>query len=253
MFQPVAVTAYLAGSIAIARPQDISLDGLLAYQMLRHYLGDAFYTPGGREELRFARLPLEMRGEASPSVQALKTGDVWMDLRRNRVDTSFWYWACSSAQMDVKARDTQYWNKQFDVQPSLSKHIDFHGRVEKIIIENGRYKSYHMPLPTLIAEKIVWYAFGDLEQIRALVTPITAIGKKRSYGNGMVLRWEVEPREEDWSEWKDHCLMRPLPGPLAIKWARHGGFDIEYTAYRAPQWHDANQAMCIVRGKRVAP
>jgi CRISPR type IV-associated protein Csf3 len=253
MFQPVIVTAYLAGSLAIARPSDISLDGLLAYQVLRQHMGEAFYVhAGGREVLRFARLPLEMRGDIAPFVRDLQTGDVWMNTAEGLTDQSFWYWSCSAAQIEVAARQTQYWNKRFDTQPSLSNHVDFGGRVEKIIIENGRYKAYHMPLPTLITNKVVWYAYGDMEQIRMLLVPITAIGKKRNYGNGMVIRWSVEPMEEDWSEWKEDRLMRPLPGPAALQWIDRGVFDLAHMAFRAPQWHPANQAMCLSQGRRNA-
>ncbi|WP_220211498.1 hypothetical protein [Reticulibacter mediterranei] len=251
--QPLSVTAYLAGSIALARPSDISLDGLLAYQVLRRHMGNDFYTHAdGREVLCFARLPLEMRGEIPEAVSKLQTGDVWMNPRQGIIDQSFWYWSCSSAQTVVAARQTQYWNKRFDTHPALSNHVDFGGRVEKVIIENGRYKAYHMPLSTLITDKIVWYAYGNLEEIRTLLTPITAIGKKRSYGNGMVMRWSVEPMEEDWSEWKEQELMRPLPGATALHWATRGAFDLEHRAFRAPQWHPANQAMCLSKGRRDA-
>ena len=237
--QPLQITAYVAGSISLARPEDLALDGLLAYQVLRKHFGSDFYTlPDPKEVLYFARLPLEMRGE-SVSVQ---TGDLFPV-------ESLWYWACSSAQIAVKGRDTQYWNKRFDTQAALSDHIDFGGRVEKILIEQGRYKAYHMPLPTLVCDKVVWYAYGDAEQIADLLCPIMAIGKKHSQGNGHVIQWEIEPIAEDWSEWKDGKLMRPIPGPLARGITP---LDIQYIAYRAPQWHSSNQMMCVVKGMRDA-
>ena len=249
--QPMQITAYLAGSIALARPEDLALDGLLAYQLLRRHFGVEFYhLPDPKECLAFARLPLEMRGNPSSYVMGLQTGEVWMNSAQGIEDDSLWYWACSSAQIEVKGRDTQYWNKRFDTQAALSDHIDFGGRVEKIIIENGRYKAYHMPLPTLVCDKVVWYAYGDMEQVADLLTPISAIGKKRVQGNGHVLRWETAPMEEDYSEWRNNQLMRPLPGPLAREVSLDGPFNIEHTAFRAPQWHAANQAMCATKGVR---
>lgn len=241
--QPLCITAYVAGSIALARPEDLSLDGLLAYQVLRKHFGDEFYTlPDPKEELRFARLPLEMRGKPSKKIEAMQTGDIWQS--RTVQDDSCWYHACSSAQIAVKGRDTQYWNKRFDTQAELSKHLDFGGRVEKILIEQGRYKAYHMPLPTMVTDKVVWYAVGDSEQIADFLCPIMAMGKKRVQGNGHVLRWTIEPMAEDYSEWRDGVLMRPIPGPLAHSMTP---LDMQHIAYRAPQWHPMNQALCVVK------
>ncbi len=243
--QPLAITAYVAGSIALARPEDLALDGILAYQVLRRHFGEDFYSlPDPKETLYFARLPLEMRGLPDARIDALKTGDIWID--KAHQDSSMWYWSCSSAQIEVKARDTQHWNKRFDAQPALSDSIDFAGRVQKVIIEQGRYKSYHMPLPTLVCDKVLWYAYGDMEAIAALWCDVAAIGKKRVQGNGAVLRWTIAPTLEDYSDWKDGKLMRPLP--VIGDWTEMTPLDVQYIAYRAPQWHSANQAMCMVQG-----
>src|SRR5690348_17321071 len=185
--EPLEITAYVAGSIALARPEDLDLDGILAYQTLRKHYGEAFYSlPDPKETLHFARLPLEMRGKLSERIQQLQTGDIWIDATHE--DISPWYWSCSRAMIDVKGRDTQYWNKRFDTQAALSDHIDFKGRVQKIIIENGRYKAYHMPLPTLVTDKVRWYCYGEAEAIAELLLTVSSLGKKRNYGNGAVLR-----------------------------------------------------------------
>lgn len=246
------ITAYVAGSIALARPEDLALDGLLSYQLLRRHFGEEFYyLPNPRECLYFARLPLEMRGSPSPLMVSMPTGAKWIVPSEGLRDESLWYWACSSAQIDVKGRDTQHWNKRFDTQDSLSRHIDFCGKVEKILIEQGRYKAYHMPLPTLVCDKVRWYAYGDMEQVADLLLPIMAMGKKRAQGNGSVLRWEIEPMAEDWSTWQTNKLMRPLPRQLGngVQWEL---FDMQYTAFRAPQWHPGNQEMCVTKGTRYA-
>jgi CRISPR type IV-associated protein Csf3 len=250
--EAMQITAYVAGSIALARPSDLALDGLLSYQLLRRHFRDEFYyLPDPKESLIFARLPLEMRGNPLPRIQNMRTGDKWIASREGLKDESLWYWACSSAQIDVKGRETQYWNKRFDTQAALSDHIDFGGKVEKILIEQGRYKAYHMPLPTLVCDKVIWYAYGDMEKVAELLLPIMAMGKKRVQGNGAVLRWEITPMQEDWSDWQNNQLMRPLPTKLGagIEWQL---FDMQHTAFRAPQWHSGNQTMCVTRGKRCA-
>lgn len=248
---PMQITAYVAGSIALARPEDLALDGLLSYQLLRRHFGEEFYfLPDPKETLLFAKIPLGMRGRPSLPVQLLNTGDKWIAAKEGLKDESLWYWACSSAQIDVKGRDTQYWNKRFDTQAELSDHIDFGGKVEKILIEQGRYKAYHMPLPTLVCDKVTWYAYGDMEKVAELLSPIAAMGKKKCQGNGSVLRWEITPMQEDWSEWRNNQLMRSIPGPLAKNVQWHGGFNAQHTAFRAPQWHAGNQAMCVTKGER---
>lgn len=252
--EAIRITAHVAGSIALARSEDLALDGLLAYQVLRKHFGEEFYhLPSPHECLYFARLPLEMRGRPSPIIRQLPTGAKWMEPGTDTMDDSLWYWSCSSAQIEVKSRDTQYWNKRFDTQAGLSDHIDFGGRVEKIIIEQGRYKAYHMPLPTLVCNKVVWYAYGDAAKISDLLSPITGISKKRSQGQGHVLRWEIEVMQEDWSEWRDGWLMRPVPAPLAGEMLKQGGgWNMQHIAFRAPQWHPANQMMCITKGQHRA-
>jgi len=246
----IKITASIAGSIALARPQDLSLDGILATQVLRAHYGNDFYTlPNPSEHLRFARLPLELRGRPSPEVAQADTGYVLFDVATRHKDDSLWYWACSAAQIHVKARSTQYWNKRFDTQASLSDHIDFGGRVEKILIEQGRFKAYHMPLPTLVCDKVEWYAYGDGEHVALFLQGVSALGKKRAYGNGAVLRWEIEQRAEDESEWHAGQLMRPIPGPL-VNLDSVTPLHLEHIAFRAPQWHPLNQAMCVTAAHR---
>jgi CRISPR type IV-associated protein Csf3 len=106
-----------------------------------------------------------------------------------------------------------------------------------------------MPLPTLVTDKVVWYAYGDREQITELIQPIVGLAKKRSQGNGHVLAWHVEPIEQDQSEWLDANLMRPVPGPLFDQ-SIAMPLDIQHIAYRAPQWHSINQSWCVTKARK---
>jgi CRISPR type IV-associated protein Csf3 len=243
MFEPLCITAYLESSIGVSRPEDVSLDGILAHEVLRKHFGYSFYSlPDPKEVLYFARLPLEMRGLPSERVQELQTGALWIDQAHQ--DISPWYWSCSRTQLQIRSRATQYWNKQ--IAESMTDSIDFKGRRGKIIIEQGQFKSYHMPLAKLIAARAWWYVYGDKEQLATLLLPVIAIGKKTAQGQGHVLRWTIEPTLEDYSEWKDGKLMRPLP--VIGNWQEVTPLDMQYVAFRAPQWHPANQQMCVVAG-----
>src|SRR6185437_17088359 len=106
------------------------------------------------------------------------------------------------------------WNKRFDTKPELSDHIDFRGRVEKVIIENGPYKAYHQPLPVVTCRAVSWSVVGDAAAIEALVAGITGLAKKRAYGEGSIARWDVQPTSQDESLWAaDGSLVRPVPTP----------------------------------------
>lgn len=48
-----------------------------------------------------------------------------------------------------------------------------------------------MPLLVTPCASITWHAVGDLDEVRRLLEPIGSIGKKRSSGEGHVLRWEI--------------------------------------------------------------
>lgn len=63
----------------------------------------------------------------------------------------------------------------------------------KIVVTNGVYKSYSMPLRYIDTNRIYFWAIGDKAEIRQKLTKITAIGKKRSQGYGMVDNWAIEP------------------------------------------------------------
>lgn len=53
-----------------------------------------------------------------------------------------------------------------------------------------------MPLLVTPCASVTWHAVGDPTAIRELLEPIVSIGKKRSTGEGHVLRWEVQLAED---------------------------------------------------------
>lgn len=62
----------------------------------------------------------------------------------------------------------------------------------KIVVTNGVYKSYSMPLRYIDTNHIYFWAIGDKGEICRKLTKITAIGKKRAQGYGAVEQWSVE-------------------------------------------------------------
>ena len=255
MMQPLRVVAEMGGSssLAITRPEDLALDGILARAALEDALGDAYYDlPDARVAPVFVRLPLAMQGD--PATVARMTGyatgqplTIASDL-----DRAWWWWACATARLEgVVARDTHYWVKRFDTRPQDSDRVDFGGRVEKVVIEAGRYKAYHQPLAVIACRAVSWACVGDAEALNRVLWGVGYLAKKRSQGNGAVKRWRIEPLVVDESLLTANgALARPIP--LEALNTLDGGYDVAtttgraYIAYRAPQWLPYNQALCAV-------
>jgi hypothetical protein len=156
-----------------------------------------------------------------------------------------WYYRCSWAQwsQDVEGRD--HWNKRFDT--SFASLVDFGGRRGKIIIEQGKYKAYHMPVFYRAALWVEWYCVGDRAEIEHLLSTVTHIGKKGTQGWGRALRWEIEPIADDWSVWRDGRLMRGIP---AEDVPAGSVFNLTYYGIRPSYWKADNQMwLAVPNGK----
>lgn len=256
-YQPLRVTAEMGGSsaLSVTRPEDLALDGLLARVALEDALGDAYYDlPDAQTAPVSVRLPLAMQGDAATvaRMRERQTGDTLTIA--DDLAGAWWWWACATARVEgVVAHDTQHWVKRFDTRPQESDRVDFGGRVEKVVIEGGRYKAYHQPLPVVMCRAVSWACVGDASEIERLLAGVAYLGKKRSQGNGAVRRWRVEPIAADES------LLTPareLARPVPLDALNHldGGYELApttgraYIAYRAPQWCYYNQALCAVAG-----
>lgn len=189
-YQPLRVVAILRTGV-VCDPW-LPLDAILDYQVKRERFGAQETTrPGGEP------------GKSKP--------DPDVPLLVYHADTENWYYACSWAQPQPwwAVEGTDYWNKRFD--NGFADLVDFGGRRGKVIIEQGPYKAYHMPVFYRTATRIEWYAIGDLVRVRELLATVTHIGKKRSQGWGRVSKWHVELWDEDWSVKRDGQLTRGVP------------------------------------------
>ncbi len=95
----------------------------------------------------------------------------------------------------------------------------------------GPLKAYDLKIPTVLALEIEWYAHGDPDYVRHLLTAhVQSIGKKRNIGCGVVREWIVEEIAEDRSTVVDGQARRRLPLGAAEGAPGHG-------AIRAPYYH----------------
>lgn len=174
---PLEVTAHLAHGIAHALPWGISLDGLLAAELWADMKAEA------RE-----------RGE-DLTVDPENPIDLDLPLARCTLAGRDWHWAatCAYPQLAHPDPEIRYWTARAEHR-QLERTA--HTVPTTISDRQGRYRARHMPLIVTSAASVRWGAVGDLEAIEAILCGIDAIGKKRSSGDGRVIRWVVEPAPE---------------------------------------------------------
>ena len=217
--EPLRIRAWLRTGVIADR--QLPLDGILLYQAHRDKDGPQAATIPG--------------DYSCPSVSTLPL-DIVHPGRKN------WYYRCSWAwwSHDVEGRD--YWNKRFDT--GYASLVDFDGRRGKILIEEGKYKAYHMPIFYRAALWVEWYCVGDRAEIEHLLSTATHIGKKGAQGWGRVVQWEIAPHANDWSVVRDGRLMRGVPiddaQALSVQFGRaHYGIRPSY-------WNRSNQMWLAV-------
>lgn len=217
--KPIRVSAYpLTPVIA---DENMALDGiLLAYAMQHHYGRQQSTAPGHLSHNPIVDLPIEKRGTEPQQ-----------------------YYACSFARWTDMIRGKSFWTKRFRRQEAV-KMVDFRGKRGKVIVEEGRYKSYQMPIFYIHAARIDWYLVGDIGAVRNLLSPCTHIGKKTAYGWGRVL-WKIEGWHEDWSVVMNGELVRAVPVEQVPDGARSAP-DLLYAGYYPPYWYHEHQTFCAV-------
>lgn len=189
MFKPLRITATLRAGV-VSSDNYLPLDAILYYQVHRRAYGPQDATlPGAKQQ---------QQGKPPP-----------MPLERATV-SGWWMWCCSFAQWGPHADGQSFWVKRFDQQ--WEGVIDFDGRRGKIDNSSGKYKGYNMPMQYRHALYVRWYATGDAEAVRALLSDVTHIGKKTDQGWGRVITWQVDPWPEQWWLYDDRGrLMRAIP------------------------------------------
>ncbi len=207
-YEPLKITAWLR--CGVITDTHLPIDAILFYSAMAQLNGPQLVTlPGRNPDAKTASLPL----------------------KHVEVD-GVWFHAASFAQWGPHADGQAFWTKRFDQK--TAHLVDFRGRRGKVIVGQGRYKAYRMPVFYRHALWVSWYVVGDYVAIQRLLAPMTHIGKKTAQGFGRVIRWEVEPWDHDWSVYgPGGRLMRAIP--------ERGG--ILY-GIRPSYWDRRNQVPC---------
>lgn len=67
--------------------------------------------------------------------------------------------------------------------------------------QKGPFRSRMEAFWYVVAERVRFYGFGDIREVRGLLEAVSALGHKRGRGFGRVVEWSVLPVDRDFSVW----------------------------------------------------
>jgi hypothetical protein len=229
MMEPMRVTATMAESI-VYYGDGMHLDGPLAYGAYmsmplaeRQALPPVGHTPWPLDmDLPLARWICEtpLSGQEQPELLT--------------PEGLAWGWCCSAAHAEWLMSGRHSVRKM-----PQSHEMVRRTREKSANIAGGQLKACDVALPSRFARTLVWYAVGNIAQVRALLDRVRNLGKLSNHGCGRVMRWEVEPWPVDWSRERAGELTRRMPaGYRPGEPARMG-------AIRAPYHHRSRRILCV--------
>jgi hypothetical protein len=111
----------------------------------------------------------------------------------------------------------------------------------------GADKSFRVPLPTVVAQRVTWWAVGDLAAVHSLVSRVPGLGRRHGAGMGEVVSWSVEEIDTPWSSFpaldQSGQPMRPVP----LDEPGLGDHDIRSMRLLPPYWMTDGASRCAVR------
>ena len=218
---PLLVTAYTPSGFACSDPWSPSLDGLLAYWLLREQLGEEEFALG-------------MSGQRP----LVTPNDLPLELVRH---DDQWWWACSSPIVERHGEFLHYYHRRFDAMQA--ERFLLTGKSGRILTRAGPYKAYRLVNRVVVTPQVQWHCIGDEVEIRRLLRLCRFIGAGSTRGLGMVMRWEIR------SEGANERLAR-YGRPLPVDYAHEHDIDgplLEW-GIRPPGRLLENRCLCVMPG-----
>ncbi len=157
--------------------------------------------------------------------------DVQLPLLRSRVN-GVNVWHASALFPDGGDVETlRFWRKKF-----RASRVGVTSGSPNLM--SGVYREYNVPVPLLLAPRMIGYASGSGKEARRLLKQIKSIGKKRAYGYGKVMDVEVIEINSDYSFVKDGKAMRFLPSQNGTRLIRCA----------PPYWNNVGRVLCCEVG-----
>lgn len=217
---PVIVTAALESA---AINPDVALDGLLAASIAQRL----DLPPIGAQDERG-------RAEAQALLIKHVAGVVALSPCQR-------FFLVSDAQIERVQNEKRWLNRRF----SASRAVELGGaKVRRVELTTGLSKSYRIPLATVHASKVQWFALADANALRETLEAVTHLGKKRSVGCGRVTSWTVQ----ECKAWDGFPVLRD-GAPLRSLPLDHAGlkqFAVEQKCLMFPYWEYRNEQPCAV-------
>ena len=221
-YTPLQIVMDIIPPIYIASPW-LHLDSILSYLCLRDALGDLFYCMPTEEtiDVSLLNLPLKRTSNVYHSSVGIYANNVKL------------------------YRDTIY--KRFtDKETHKLTHRQQKGRIKT---NQGHFKDFMINLPIIITDTITFYCNGDKKELERLLSHLTSIGKKTSIGGGRIRNITITETNEDYSFFKDNCIMRPIPATMDVPVFE--GMIFQKQPYKPPYWDKNNVCMCIVPENQI--
>lgn len=221
----------------------LHLDGPIAYAT---YHDLDLRTRKTIEPIETAEFPIDLKLPLStwwmPHNPALH-GDVDARLlKRNRQDRDdksprLWGWCATAADESAWGVRSKLEVRKKPAIKEMARYTD----AKSHNLSAGHMKAYDLAVPTVFAREVTWYAHGDPDRVRSLLSRfIPALGKKRSTGSGTVREWVAE----EWSAsdtdgvMVDGALARRMPAAAADGSPRMG-------AIRPPYYHHTRMVQAV--------
>lgn len=214
-FEPFRARFQMASPVCLAHPW-INGDALIASQLMRHLLGEDFYTLPNKRPLpidKWLKLPLK------------QSRDVYHS-------------SVSIFDTDSKYLNTIY--KRFD-----STNVDLVSTKKKKIVRGaGFFKDCMIRAPYIPASTVDFFMNGDIKLCEKLLKHVSHLGKDRARGFGEIKKITVERIDDDVSLFDGNVCMRPIPCEMV-----HGIPEQSMMlAYKVPYWNRKEAVMCMVPG-----
>lgn len=219
--QPLRVTAWLRHAYIANDPWSPSLDGLLAYLILREQLPEEEFIAG-------------MSGLVSPVI-----ADLSAMLAREEDGAGHWWWVCSSpVPAQPLMRFPVWFHRRFDAGEAAAR-VD--PRVRRVETAGGAYKNYRQRRMATATASLTWHCVGEAGALTRMLRRCYHVGHRLDAGFGEVTGWEVT------ASGADERLAR-LHRPLPVAWATArgvGGMVLDWGIIPPGRW-PAHRTLCVM-------
>ena len=150
----------------------------------------------------------------------------------------------SVSQQEPEQFERRFLNRRFPIAEAQSMGGP---TMKRINPSAGTTKGYRIPtqMTHLCDDTMLWYAVGDEDRVRDLVSTVGYVGKKRSVGLGRIASWSVGPIDpwEGFPVLLDGKPLRALPRD----WPGLGDHRVERRVLTPPYYERWRSEECAVR------